>query len=116
MLRCMRYAPILLRSFVSAVRSYSLSPVLRGEGWGEGPFSRAAQLDQPPLTPTLSPEYGGEGACPCHFSLQRISTIHRQLLPRDKIRLNGCQESHGGANIIRDAHPFHRDRRGVAVL
>jgi hypothetical protein len=43
----------------------SLSPVLRGEGWGEGPLqseisnlkSRIAE----PLTPTLSPEYRGEG-------------------------------------------------------
>src|SRR6185437_9603735 len=39
----------------------SLSPVLRGEGWGEGPFSRAAQFAKSPLTLTLSPEYGGEG-------------------------------------------------------
>src|SRR6185437_3202110 len=42
----------------------SLSPVLGGEGWGEGPFLRATQLDAfalSPLTPTLSPEYGGEG-------------------------------------------------------
>ena len=29
---------------------------------GEGPFLRAAQLDEPPLTPALSPEYRGEGA------------------------------------------------------
>src|SRR6185437_12911932 len=42
----------------------SLSPVLRGEGWGEGPAfdSRDIQhLPNRPLTPTLSPEYGGEG-------------------------------------------------------
>jgi hypothetical protein len=38
--------------------SYSLSLVLGGEGWGEGPFSRAAQLEASLLTlipsPTLS--------------------------------------------------------------
>ena len=32
-----------------------------GEGWGEGRFSRAAQLYAPPLTLTLSPGYRGEG-------------------------------------------------------
>ena len=39
--------------------SGSLSPVLGGEGWGEGPFTRAAQSAERPLT--LSPEYRGEG-------------------------------------------------------
>ena len=38
----------------------SPSPVLRGEGWGEG-RSRVAQLAERPLTLTLSPEYRGEG-------------------------------------------------------
>src|SRR6185437_11801890 len=41
--------------------SGSLSPVLRGEGWGEGPFSRGAHFPERPLTLTLSPEYRGEG-------------------------------------------------------
>ena len=44
----------------------SLSHVLRGEGWGEGPdFERiwqAAMLVVRPLTPALSPAYRGEGA------------------------------------------------------
>src|SRR6185437_10694820 len=48
-------------------RNCPLAPVLGGEGWGEGLFSRAAQLEalrSSPLTPTLSPEYEGEGAGP----------------------------------------------------
>src|SRR6185437_60235 len=40
----------------------SLSPVLRGEGWGEGRFVELRPSREWPLTPTLSPEYGGEGA------------------------------------------------------
>ena len=46
--------------------SGSLSLVRGGEGWGEGRFAR--HLEKPkslparPLTPTLSPEYRGEGA------------------------------------------------------
>jgi hypothetical protein len=46
---------------------YSLSLVLGGEGRGEGPsvklrhFAMKGQLDVPPLTLTLSPEYEGEG-------------------------------------------------------
>ena len=45
----------------------SLSPVLRGEGGGEGPALKSAMSDpapgipKEPLTPTLSPEYRGEG-------------------------------------------------------
>jgi tetratricopeptide (TPR) repeat protein len=42
-------------------RPYSLSPVPRGEGWGEGLFCRATQPDERPLTLALSPEYRGEG-------------------------------------------------------
>jgi hypothetical protein len=38
---------------------HSLSPVLRGEGRGEGPPSNPQSEE--PLTPTLSPEYRGEG-------------------------------------------------------
>src|SRR6185437_11382149 len=40
----------------------SLSPVLRGEGWGEGRFVALRPSREWPLTPTLSPEYGGDGA------------------------------------------------------
>src|SRR6185437_2358912 len=43
------------------IRSGSLSPVLRGEGWGEGPGVKVALLPEWPLTLTLSPEYRGEG-------------------------------------------------------
>src|SRR6185437_15163997 len=39
--------------------SGSLSPVLRGEGQGEGP---STQMRGSPITPALSPEYRGEGA------------------------------------------------------
>src|SRR6185437_12005402 len=58
--------------------SCPLSPVLGGEGWGEGPGvekrklregfrrpnlgDRGRQFAAWPLTPTLSPEYRGEGA------------------------------------------------------
>jgi hypothetical protein len=45
---------------------YSLAPVLRGEGWGEG-FKirdRRFALDSTlPLSLALSPEYRGEGEC-----------------------------------------------------
>ena len=58
-------------------RFYSLSPVLRGEGWGEGRVDsqsltsiRSQRVDESsfidsartsPLSPALSPEYRGEG-------------------------------------------------------
>ena len=51
--------------------SYPLSPVLRGEGRGEGPSSSRSEE---PLTLTLSPEYRGEGTdCSrdCVFSRTR---------------------------------------------
>src|SRR6185437_4740166 len=51
----------LIRFFMIVSASDSLSPVLRGEGWGEGSFSRAARFPESPLTLTLTPEYGGEG-------------------------------------------------------
>jgi glycosyltransferase involved in cell wall biosynthesis len=39
----------------------SLSPVLRGEGWGEGRFADVRTPPEKPLTLPLSPEYRGEG-------------------------------------------------------
>src|SRR6185437_530188 len=36
--------------------------VLGGEGWGEGRLVEWRCSQEWPLTPTLSPEYGGEGA------------------------------------------------------
>src|SRR6185437_15311177 len=41
--------------------SGSLSPVLRGEGWGEGTGVELRNSPECPLTLTLSPEYRGEG-------------------------------------------------------
>ena len=41
--------------------SCSLSPVLGGEGWGEGSFGEWRNFKIWPLTLTLSPEYRGEG-------------------------------------------------------
>src|SRR5437016_1562105 len=48
--------------------SYSLSPVIRGEGWGEGMAMREGErrslsYTYKPLSPALSPAYRGEGAC-----------------------------------------------------
>src|SRR6185437_6933196 len=54
--------------------SGSLSPVLRGEGWGEGPFSRGAHFVERPLTLTLSPEYRGEG-------IRKIARTRARSLP-----------------------------------
>src|SRR5580698_6781697 len=45
--------------------SGSLAPVLGGEGWGEGPGGEercGSTFAVSPLTPSLSPEYRGEGA------------------------------------------------------
>src|SRR6185437_10419285 len=61
------------------ITSGSLSPVLGGEGWGEGPFSRRTQLDKPPLTPALSPEYRGEGA---------NASPHRSGIPSSRLASN----------------------------
>jgi hypothetical protein len=51
-------------SFTIAI-SYSLSPVLRGEGWGEGLLrSEISNLQFQialPLSPALSPEHRREG-------------------------------------------------------
>jgi len=48
---------------VVSAQTCPLSPVLRGEGWGEGllPERRVRVNLKRPLTPTLSPEYRGEG-------------------------------------------------------
>src|SRR5207247_4574736 len=48
-----------LSSLRSSPATLSLSPVLGGEGRGEGLFLRAEK--RPPLTLTLSPAYRGEG-------------------------------------------------------
>ena len=37
------------------------SPRVRGEGRGEGSSLLIGSKNRRPLTPTLSPEYGGEG-------------------------------------------------------
>ena len=52
------------QEFGKAARVYSLSPVLGGEGWGEGLSGELRYLQLPPLTPALSPEYRGEGVMP----------------------------------------------------
>jgi len=49
----------MLAADVEADSVYSLSPFLRGEGWGEGLLGSRQDL---PLTPTLSPLTRGEGA------------------------------------------------------
>jgi len=49
----------MLASDVEADSVCSLSPFLRGEGWGEGLLGSRQEL---PLTPTLSPLTRGEGA------------------------------------------------------
>ena len=43
----------------------SLSPVLGGEGWGEGEIN-PADTKYLPLSLTLSPEYRGEGTRASH--------------------------------------------------
>src|SRR5947208_780037 len=59
-------------------QDYPLAPVLRGEGWGEGSVSKGERtsIRRRPLTPTLSPAYGGEGAM--HALPKRTQTESRR--------------------------------------
>ena len=66
----------------------SLSPVHRGEGWGEGPSAemKSTPLGAPqkPLTLTLSPEYRGEGTKRGVSSLNRYKALAERLLIGDR--------------------------------
>ncbi len=50
----------------SVARSGSLSPVLRGEGWGEGRLCKVAQFDGMAPHPNPLPEYREEGTTRFH--------------------------------------------------
>ena len=58
--------PQILLLVIKQAKLCSLSPVLRGEGWGEGFDSSEIRR---PLTLALCPEYRGEGTYSAHAPL-----------------------------------------------
>ena len=66
----------------------SLSPVIRGEGWGEGPVAyerRSTVVRRRPLSPALSPAYRGEGVgVIVLLALLSISVVARAAAPTSK--------------------------------
>src|SRR6185437_1515811 len=95
--------------------SASLSPVLRGEGRGEGPFSRAAQLAERALTLTLSPEYGGEGTG-VDFRTSIVTRASRPCEKRDTCECAFLRIRAGIEYQARPRRPFYERNSEIGIM